>query len=81
MSKPNDLVQGALYPALHRLEQQGWLQADWAESETGHHAKFYSLTAAASSTICCGRLHGISFPIDSSGIRFFAASLPDQSAI
>jgi PadR family transcriptional regulator, regulatory protein PadR len=38
--------QGSLYPALHRLEQQGWVRARWAESETGRQAKFYSLTAA-----------------------------------
>lgn len=37
--------QGSLYPALHRLEQQGWIAARWAESETGRQAKFYSLTA------------------------------------
>jgi transcriptional regulator len=38
--------QGSLYPALHRLEQQGWIRAHWAESETGRRAKMYSLTAA-----------------------------------
>ena len=38
--------QGSLYPALHRLEQQGWVKAKWAESETGRQAKFYLLTAA-----------------------------------
>ena len=38
--------QGSLYPALHRLEQQGWIRAKWAESETGRQAKFYSLTEA-----------------------------------
>lgn len=38
--------QGSLYPALHRLEQQGWITAEWAASETGRQAKFYSLTAA-----------------------------------
>jgi PadR family transcriptional regulator len=38
--------QGSLYPALHRLEQQGWIKARWAESETGRQAKFYSLTVA-----------------------------------
>jgi len=38
--------QGSLYPALHRLEQQGWIRAKWMESETGRQAKFYSLTAA-----------------------------------
>jgi PadR family transcriptional regulator PadR len=37
--------QGSLYPALHRLEQKGWLKAEWKESETGREAKFYSLTA------------------------------------
>ncbi|HEY1579951.1 MAG TPA: PadR family transcriptional regulator [Terracidiphilus sp.] len=36
--------QGSLYPALHRLEQQGWITAKWRESETGRQAKFYSLT-------------------------------------
>jgi transcriptional regulator len=38
--------QGSLYPALHRLEQQGWIKASWEESETGRNAKFYSLTRA-----------------------------------
>jgi len=38
--------QGSLYPALHRLEQQGWIKAYWAETETGRKAKFYSLTRA-----------------------------------
>jgi PadR family transcriptional regulator PadR len=38
--------QGSLYPALHRLEQNGWIEADWAETETGRKAKFYSLTQA-----------------------------------
>src|SRR5207302_9727308 len=36
--------QGALYPALHRLEQQGWVQAKWGESENNRRAKYYSLT-------------------------------------
>jgi PadR family transcriptional regulator, regulatory protein PadR len=36
--------QGALYPALHRLEQQGWITAEWGESENNRRAKFYSLT-------------------------------------
>jgi len=38
--------QGSLYPALHRLEQKRWLQAEWRQSETGREAKFYSLTRA-----------------------------------
>ena len=36
--------QGSLYPALHRLEQKGWLKAEWKQSETGREAKFYCLT-------------------------------------
>ena len=36
--------QGSLYPALHRLEQKGWLESGWKQSETGRDAKFYSLT-------------------------------------
>jgi PadR family transcriptional regulator PadR len=36
--------QGSLYPALHRLEQKGWLKAEWRQSETGREAKFYALT-------------------------------------
>ena len=38
--------QGSLYPALHRLEQQGWIAAEWKPTETGRMAKFYSLTRA-----------------------------------
>ena len=38
--------QGSLYPALHRLEQQGWIEAEWRLTETGRMAKFYSLTRA-----------------------------------
>jgi len=38
--------QGSLYPALHRLEQQGWITAKWDASETGRQAKFYSLTSS-----------------------------------
>ena len=40
------VTQGALYPALHRLEQQGWVRAEWRASETGREAKFYTLTRA-----------------------------------
>src|SRR5689334_25345986 len=38
--------QGSLYPALHRLEQQGWIRAEWGDSENHRRAKFYSLTKA-----------------------------------
>jgi len=36
--------QGSLYPALHRLEHQGWIEAEWAVSELGRRAKYYQLT-------------------------------------
>jgi len=38
--------QGALYPAVHRLEQSGWIKAKWGESDNNRRAKFYSLTPA-----------------------------------
>ena len=38
--------QSALYPALHKLEQQGWIAAEWRVSEKGRRAKYYTLTAA-----------------------------------
>src|SRR5689334_4042141 len=47
MSK--DVLQvsdGSLYPALHKLEQQGWIEAEWRPSAQNRRAKFYSLTAA-----------------------------------
>jgi len=37
--------QGSLYPALHRLEQQGWITAEWKDSDLGRSAKFYLLTS------------------------------------
>jgi transcriptional regulator len=38
--------QSALYPALHKLEQQGWIEAEWALSENNRRAKYYKLTSA-----------------------------------
>ena len=38
--------QGSLYPALYRLEQQGWIASSWGDSENNRRAKFYSLTKA-----------------------------------
>src|SRR5215467_8325844 len=43
--------QGSLYPALHRLEQQGWIAAEWKDSDLGKSAKFYSLTRAGRSQL------------------------------
>jgi transcriptional regulator len=45
----SDVLQvsdGSLYPALHKLEQRGWIKADWQTSENNRRAKYYALTAA-----------------------------------
>lgn len=41
-----EVGQGSLYPALYRLEDRGWVRAEWGISEEGRRAKFYSLTTA-----------------------------------
>ena len=41
-----EVNQGSLYPALHRLEHQGWIKAEWGVSELGRRARFYRLTTA-----------------------------------
>jgi transcriptional regulator len=41
-----NVEEGSLYPALHRMEQNGWVRAEWAVTEASRKAKFYSLTAA-----------------------------------
>src|SRR5262245_10565547 len=58
--------QGALYPALHRLEQQGWIQAKWGESENHRRARYYSLTRAGSKYLRQQQAHWnrLSFAID-----------------
>jgi transcriptional regulator len=38
--------EGSLYPALHKLEQEGWIQAEWKQTENNRRAKFYSLTGS-----------------------------------
>lgn len=40
------IQQGSLYPALHRLEQQAWIKAEWKPTEAGRMAKYYTLTRA-----------------------------------
>jgi PadR family transcriptional regulator, regulatory protein PadR len=43
----NDVLlvgQGSLYPALHKLEQQGWIEAEWGESDNNRRAKYYTIT-------------------------------------
>jgi transcriptional regulator len=38
--------EGSLYPALHRMEQTGWIRSEWAQTETGRKAKYYKLSVA-----------------------------------
>jgi PadR family transcriptional regulator PadR len=45
-SQTFDVKPGSLFPALHRMEEAGWLSSSWGESETGRRAKFYKLTRA-----------------------------------
>ena len=40
------MEEGSLYPALYRMEQKGWLEPEWGQSENNRRAKFYRLTAA-----------------------------------
>lgn len=46
---------GSLYPALHRLEKQGWVASDWKQSEANQRAKFYRLTAAGKRQLAAER--------------------------
>lgn len=41
-----EVKPGSLFPALHRLEERGWLRAEWGESETRRRARYYTLTTA-----------------------------------
>jgi len=45
------LEEGALYPALHRMERRGWLLSDWGVSEKGRRAKYYRLTKAGKAAL------------------------------
>ena len=46
-----EIQQGSLYPALYRLEHQGWITSEWGESENNRKAKYYQLTAAGKSRL------------------------------
>jgi transcriptional regulator len=46
---------GSLYPALHRLEKQGWVASDWGQTELNQRAKFYRMTAAGRRQLAHGR--------------------------
>ena len=60
-SGSSDLLQvetGSLYPALHRLERNGWLKSQWKQSENKQRAKYYSLTPGAANTLPASRADG-----------------------
>jgi PadR family transcriptional regulator, regulatory protein PadR len=49
--------EGSLYPALHRMEQKGWIAAKWGLSENNRRARFYSLTAAGKKHLAAEKLN------------------------
>lgn len=55
------LKQGSLYPALHRLEGRGWIEAEWGVSEAGRSAKFYRLTRLGRKELEVEKAHWLSF--------------------
>src|SRR5262249_58046142 len=55
------LKQGSLYPALHRMEDRGWVEAEWGVSEAGRHAQFYRLTRVGQKQVGAEREHWLSF--------------------
>jgi len=55
------LKQGSLYPALHRLEGRGWIEAEWGVSEAGRSAKFYRLTTTGRKELETEKEHWLSF--------------------
>jgi transcriptional regulator len=55
------LKQGSLYPALHRLEGRGWVEAEWGISDAGRSAKFYRLTRAGKKQLELEKAHWLSF--------------------
>ena len=55
------LKQGSLYPALHRLEDRRWIEAEWGISEAGRNAKFYRLTRKGRRELQTEKAHWLSF--------------------
>ncbi|MDY7232484.1 PadR family transcriptional regulator [Hyalangium rubrum] len=53
--------EGALYPALHRLERRGWLEAEWGVSENNRRAKFYRLTGEGRAQLRAGTQHWLAY--------------------
>ena len=51
------IEEGSLYPALHRMEQDGWISATWGTSELGRRARFYEITGAGQSQLDAEKQH------------------------
>jgi len=62
------LKQGSLYPALHRLEGRGWIEAEWGVSEAGRSAKFYKLTRTGRRELAAEKAHWLSFALAVSSV-------------
>ena len=48
-----DLPTGTVYPALHRLERQGWVRSEWKQTESNQRARYYRITAAGKKQMAC----------------------------
>jgi len=58
-----EVNQGSLYPALYRLENRGWIQAEWGEAPSGRRAKIYSLTNAGTRQLASEESHWEAFSL------------------
>jgi transcriptional regulator len=67
--------EGSLYPALHRMEQEGWIQSDWGVTETNRRARFYSLTAAGRRQLSLEEDHWSRFTAGVGAVLGFAGSV------
>jgi len=57
-----DVKPGSLFPALHRLEQEGFIRGEWASTPEGYRAKYYRLTAAGQRQLNAERRTGLALP-------------------
>lgn len=56
-----DVGEGTLYPALHRLEEKGWVRSEWGASERNRRARYYALTASGRARLKAERQHWIRY--------------------
>ena len=70
------LKQGSLYPALHRMEGRGWVEAEWGVSDAGRSAKFYKLTRAGKKQLEAEKEHWLSFASAMASVLAMGDELP-----